>query len=131
MLAPALRLDMALYSTSMAYGLALPIVALPIVTLPVIALPVVALRVSSSIFHRYKHCGIWSRTGGPAMVGFEGLVVGDDTRHYVRLLSELECGCKGSPFFGIREDGHDVEFPPRVFDHDVAYGKVMACLVLG
>ena len=33
MLTPALRLDMALYSTSMAYDLALPIVALPIVTL--------------------------------------------------------------------------------------------------
>jgi len=31
MLAPALRLDMALYSTSMSYGLALPIVALPVV----------------------------------------------------------------------------------------------------
>jgi hypothetical protein len=33
MLAPALGLDMALSSTSMAYGLALPIVALPIVVL--------------------------------------------------------------------------------------------------
>ena len=33
MLTPALRLDMALYSTSIAYDLAPPIVALPVVSL--------------------------------------------------------------------------------------------------
>jgi hypothetical protein len=43
MLTPALRLDMAFDSTSMAYDLALPIVTLPIIALPVVALPVVAL----------------------------------------------------------------------------------------
>ena len=57
--------------------------------------------------------------------------MGDDARHSVSLLSELECGCKGSPFFGIREVGHDVKFPSRVFDRDVAYGKVIDYLVLG
>jgi hypothetical protein len=60
MLTPALRLDMALYSTSMADGLALPIVALPIVGLPVVAHAVVALPVSSSTFLRYKQCDNWS-----------------------------------------------------------------------
>jgi len=52
MLAPALRLDMALYSTSMAYDLALPIVARPIVALPIVALS--TFRVSSSTVLRYK-----------------------------------------------------------------------------
>ena len=118
MLTPALRLDMALDSTSMAYDLALPIVALS------------TFRVSSSTFLRYKQCGIWSKTAGPAEAGFEGQEVGDNARHCVRFLSELECRCKGSPLFGIREVGHDVEFPPRVFDRNVAYGKVIDYLVL-
>jgi hypothetical protein len=123
MLTPALRLDMAFETTSMAYDLALPIVTLPIVTL-------VTLQVSSSTFLRYKQSGIWSKTTGPAEAGFEGQEVGDDARHSVSLLSELECGCKGLPFFGIREVGHDVEFPPRVFDRDIAYSKVMDNFVL-
>ena len=57
--------------------------------------------------------------------------MGDDSRYCVRLLRELECGCKGSPFFGMREVGYDVEFPPRVFDRDVAYGKVIGYVVRG
>ena len=57
--------------------------------------------------------------------------MGDDARIIISLLSELECGCKGSPFFGIGEVGQDVEFPPRVFDRDVTYGKVIDYLVLG
>ena len=52
MVTPALRLDMALYSTSMAYDLALLIVALPIITLPMVAL--LTLRISSPTFLRYK-----------------------------------------------------------------------------
>jgi hypothetical protein len=68
---------------------------------------------------------------GLAEAGFEGQEVGDDACHSVSLLSELECGGKGSPFLGIREVGHDVEFPPRVFDRDVAYCKVIDYLVLG
>ena len=114
MLTPALRLDMALYSTSMAYDLALPIVALPIVTH-------LTLRTSSPIFLPPKHRGIWRKTSGPAEAGFEGQEVGDHTRDCVRLLSELECGCKGSPFFSIREVGHDVEFHPTVFNRNVTY----------
>jgi len=129
MLAPALHLDMAFDSTSMAYDLALPIVALPIVALPVFAL--FTFRVSSSTFRRYKQCGIWSNTACPAEAGFQRQEVGDDAHHSVSLLSELKCGCKGSPFFGIREVGHDVEFPPGVFDHDVAYGKVIDYFILG
>jgi len=125
MFAPALRLDMAFDSTSMAYDL-----ALPIVTLPVVTLPVVAIGASSWTFLCYKQCGIWSKTAGPAEAGFEGQEVGDDPRHNVSLLSELQCGCKGSPFFSIREVGHVVEFPPRVFDRDVTYGKVIDYLVL-
>jgi hypothetical protein len=128
MLASALRLYMAHYSTSMAYGLVLPIVALPIMALPIVALPfvalaVVALRVSSSTFLPCKQCAIWITTAGSVEAGFFGQEVGDDIRHCVCLLSELECGCKGSPFFGIWEIGHDLEFPPRVFDRDVAYSK--------
>jgi len=126
MLAPALRLDMALYSTSMAYGLALPIVAIPVVALPFVTLPI-----SSPTFLRYKQCSIWNKTAGPAEAGFEGREVGDNARHCVHFLSELECRCKGSPFFGMPEVGHDVEFPPRVLDRDVAYGKVIDYLVLG
>jgi len=115
MLAPALHLDMALYSTSMAYDLALPIIALPIV----------ALSILSLTFLHYKQYGIWSKTAGPAEAGFEGQEVGDDACHCVRFLSQLECGCKDSPFFNIRDIGHDVGSPPRVFDRDVAYGKVI------
>ena len=129
MLAPALRLDMALYSASMAYDLALPVVALPIVAFPIVALS--TFRVSFPTFLRYKQCGVWTKTAGPAEAGFEGQEVGDDARHSVSLLSELECGCKGSPFFGILEVAHDVEFPPRVFDCDVAYGKIIDYFVLG
>jgi len=47
MLAPALHLDMVLYSTSMAYGQALLIVALLIVALFI-------LQVSSSVFVSYE-----------------------------------------------------------------------------
>jgi len=86
MLAPALRLDIALYSTFMAYDLAVPIFALPIVAIPVVAIPV-----SSSTFLRYKQYGIWSKTTGPVEAGFEGQEVGDNARHCVRFLSELEC----------------------------------------
>jgi len=129
MLAPAFCLDMAIDSTSMAYDLALPIVALPIVALPIVAL--FTFRVSSSTCHRYEQCGIRSKAAGPAEPGFEGQEVGDDARHRVSLLSELKCGCKDSPFFGIRGVGRDVEFPPRVFDRDVASGKVIDYLVLG
>ena len=57
--------------------------------------------------------------------------MGDGARHRVGLLYELEGGGKGLPFFGIREVGHDVELPPRVFDRDVAYGKVIDYHVLG
>jgi len=57
--------------------------------------------------------------------------MGDDTRHCVRLLSEHQCGCKGLPYFGIEKVGHDVEFPPRVFDRDVTYGNVIDYVVLG
>ena len=114
---------MALYSTSMAYDLALLIIALAIVTL-------LTLQILSPTFLRYKQCCIWSKTVGPPEAGFEGQEVGDDVRHSVSLLSELECGCKGSPFFGIQEVGHDVEFTLRVFNHDVAYGKVLDYLVL-
>jgi hypothetical protein len=74
MLTLALHLDMAFDSTSMAYDLALPIVALPIVALPIVAIPVVALftfRVSFSTFLRYVQCSIWSKTAGPAEAGFE------------------------------------------------------------
>ena len=124
MLAPAVRLDMALDSTSMACHLALPIVALPIIALS-------TFGVTSSPFLRYKQCGIWSKTVGPPEASFEGQEVGDNARHCVHCLSELECRCKGSPFSSIREVGHDVEFPPRVFDCDVAYSKVMDYLVLG
>jgi hypothetical protein len=131
MVTPALGLDMAFDSTSMAYDLALPIVALSINALLLIAHPVVALRVSHSTFLLYKNCGIWSNTAGTVEVGFEGQEVGDDSHHSVTLLSEIECGCKGSPFFGIREVGHDVEFPPRVFDTDVAYDKFIDYLSLG
>jgi len=130
MLTPALRLDMALYSTSKAYDLALPTVALPIVAIPIVALPVVALPISSSTFCLHEQCSIWTKTGGPAEAGFEGQEVGDDVRHCVCFLSELECRCNGSPFFGIREVGHEVEFPPRVIDRDVAYGMVIDYLVL-
>jgi len=126
MLTPALRLDMAFDSTSMAYDLALPVIALAIVPLPIVTFPI-----SSTTFLRYKQRGIWSKTAGPAEAGFERQGVGDNAPHCVRFLSELECKCKGSPFFGIREVGHDVEFPPRVFDRDVAYGKVIDYLVLG
>jgi len=141
MLTSALRLDMAFDSTSIAHDLALPIVALPIVALPIVALPIVALpivalpivtlSILSPTFLRYKQCSIWSKTAGPAEAGFEGQEVGYNARHCVRFLSELECGCKGSPFFGIRKVGHDVEFPPEVFNRDVAYGKVIDHLVLG
>jgi len=48
MLTPALPLDMAFDSTSMACDLALPIVALLIVALPVVTLPVFVFRGSSS-----------------------------------------------------------------------------------
>jgi len=130
MLTPALRLDMASESTSMACDMPHPIVALAILALPVVALPIIALRVSSSTLLRYQHCGIWSKTAGPVEEGFEGQEVGDDTRHCVCLLSEHENGCKSSPFFGIREDGHDVEFLPRVLDRDVAYSKIIDYLVL-
>ena len=92
---------------------------------------IVALRVSYSIFLRYTQRGIWSKTAGAAEVGFEGQEVGDDAHHRVSLLRELECGCNGSALFGIREVGHNVEFPPRVFDRNVAYGKVIDYLVLG
>jgi len=51
MLAPALRLDMALYSTSMTYDLAPPIVTLPIVALPIVAF--FTFQVSSSTFLCY------------------------------------------------------------------------------
>jgi len=144
MLTPALPLDMALFSTSMAYDLALPIVpipivpirivALPIVALPIVTLPIVALltlRVSSWTFVRYKQCGIWSTTSGPAEASFEGKEAGDNTCHCVRLVSDLECGCKCSLLFGIREVGHEAEFPPTVFNRDVAYGKVIDYLDLG
>jgi len=57
--------------------------------------------------------------------------VGDNALHCVLFLSELECGCKRLPFFVIRDVGHDVEFPPRVFDRDVAYGNVIDFLGLG
>jgi len=71
---------------------------------------------------------------GPCRGGLHrtvGGTVGDDARHSVSLLSELECGCKGLPFFGIWELGHYVEFPPGVFDHDIAYGKVIDYFGLG
>jgi len=129
MLAPAFRLDMAFESTSMAYDLALPIIALPIVAIPFVA--PFTFRVLSSTFLRYKQCGIWRKAAGPAEAGFEGQEVSDNARHSVGLLIELECGCKGSPFVGFREVGHDIEFPPRVFDRDVAYGKVIDYLGLG
>jgi len=125
MLAPPFRLDMAFDSTSMAYDLALPIVALAIVTLAI-----VTHRLSSLTFLCYKQCCIWSKTAGRAEAGFEGQEVGDNARHCVRCLSELEYRCKGSPFFGIREVLHYIEFPPRVFDRDVAYCKVIDYLVL-
>jgi hypothetical protein len=86
----------------MAYDLTLPIVALPIVAFLVLAVPVVALRLSSSTFDHYKHCGIWSMTVGTAEADFEGQEVGDNARHSVRFLSELESGCKVSSFFGIQ-----------------------------
>jgi len=70
MLTPALRLDMAFDSTSMAYDLALPIIALPIVALPIIAIPIVTLPISSPTFLGYKQCGIWSKTAGPVEAGF-------------------------------------------------------------
>jgi hypothetical protein len=57
--------------------------------------------------------------------------VGDNSHHCVRHLSELECACKGSSFFGIWEVGYDVEFPPRVFNRDVTYGKVIDYFVQG
>jgi hypothetical protein len=87
----------------MPYGLALPIVTLPIIALPTVALPIVALpivgcftfRVSSSTFLRYQLCDIWSKTSGPAEAGFKGPQVGDNGRHCVHFLSELECRCKG------------------------------------
>ena len=63
MLNLALRLDMALYSTSLAY-----VLAPPIVTLPVIA--IFTFRLSSSAFLHYKSSGIWSKTTGPAEAGF-------------------------------------------------------------
>ena len=129
MLPPAFLLVMAFDSTSMAYDLALPIVALPIVAHRIVAH--FTFRVSSSTFLRYIQCGIWSKTACPADAGFEGQEVGDNACHCVRFLSELECGSKGSPSFGIWEVGHDVEFSPRVFDGDVAYGKVIIYLVLG
>jgi hypothetical protein len=113
----------------MAYDLALPIVALPIVTLPVIAL--FTYRVSSSTVLCYQQCGIWSKIMGPAEAGFEGQKVGDNARHDHRFLSELECRCKGSPFFGIWEVVHDAEFPPTFFDHDVSYGEFIHYDVLG
>jgi len=131
MLTPAFRRDMAFDSTSMAYDLALPIIAHSIVAVPVVALPVVDLRVSSLTVLRYKECGSWSKSTGPVEAGFDGQEVGDYRSHRVSLLSELECGCKGSPFFGIQEVEHDVEFPPRVFDHDVTYGKIIEYFVLG
>jgi len=87
--------------------------------------------VSSSTCLGYKQCGIWNKTAGPVEAGLEGQEVGDNARHCIRFLSELECECKGSLFFGIREVGHDVEFPPRVFDRDVAYCMVIDYLVLG
>jgi hypothetical protein len=129
MLTPALRLDMAFDSTSMAYDLALRIVALPILAIPLVAL--LTLRILSTKFLRYKQRGIWSKTSGPVEVGFEGQEVGDKAGYIVSLLSELECRCKGSPLFGILEVGHDVELSPRLFDHDVAFGKVIDYLVLG
>jgi len=131
MLTPALRLDMALYSTSMAYDLALPIITLPIVALPIVALPIVTLPILSPTSLHYKQWCIWSKTAGPAEARFEGQEVGDDARHCVCFLSDLKWGCQVSPFFGIREVEHDVEFCPRVFDRDVAYGKVIDYLVLG
>jgi len=68
---------------------------------------------------------------GPVEAGLKRQEVGDDPHHCVSRLSGLECGCNGSPFFGIREVGHDVEFPPRVFDRNVAHGKVIDHLDLG
>ena len=56
---------------------------------------------------------------------FEGQEVGEDTGHCVHLLSELEGGWKGLQLIIIQEVGHDVEHPPRVFDRDVTYGKVI------
>jgi hypothetical protein len=123
MLTPALRLDMARYFTSMAYYLAHPIVALPLVAF-------FTIEVSSSTFLRYKYCGIWSQTTGPAEASFEGQEVGNNGRHCVRFLTELEGGCKGSPFFSMWDVGHDVEFPPTVFDGDIAYRNVIDYLVL-
>jgi len=67
----------------------------------------------------------------PAVPGFAGQQVGDNARHCVRFLSELESRCKHLPFFYIREVGYNVEFPPKVFDRDVAYGQVNDYLVLG
>jgi hypothetical protein len=69
MLAPALRPYMALNSSSMAYDLALPIVALPIIAHPIVAN--YTFRVLSSTFLLYTLCGIWSKNSGPAEVGFE------------------------------------------------------------
>jgi len=126
LLTPALRLDMAFDYTSMASDLALPIVALPVADLPV-----VALRISSVTFLCYQYCGMWSKTADPGEVGFEGQEVCDDSCHCVSLLRELESGCKGLPFFRIRDVEHDVEFPLRVFDRDAAYGKAIDYLLLG
>jgi len=125
MLSPALRLDTALYSTSMAYDLSLPIVALPI-----IVLPVVALSISSPTCLHYEQFSIRSKTADRAEAGFEGQEVAHDACHYVRFLRDLECRCKRSPFFGIRERRYAGQRTPRVFDRDVTYGKVIDYRVL-
>jgi len=113
---------------------ALPIVAVPIVAVPFVAVPIAALitcQVSSSTFFWYEQCRIWSKAAGPVEGGFEEHEACDSTCHCVRLLSELECGYKGLPFIDIREVGNYIEFPPRVFNHDVAYCMVIDYLVLG
>jgi len=71
-------------------------------------------------FLRYADYGIGSKTSGPVEAGFERQKVGDDACHHASLLSGLECGCKGLPFIGIWKVGHNVEYRPRVFVHNIA-----------
>jgi len=119
---------MALYSTSMAYDLPVPIVTLPIIAFPIVAL--LSLQIVSQTVLRYKQCGIWSRAIGHTETGFKGQEVGDDTRHCVHRLRDLQSGCKRSRFCGIREVGRNVESLPRLNDLEVAYSKVIYYFVL-
>jgi len=128
MLPPALRLEMALYSTSIAYDRPLPIVALAIIAFPIVAL--LSLQIMSQTILCYKQCGMWSKTTGHTETGFKGQDVGDDTFHCVHLVRDPQSGCKGSRFCDIWEVGQDVESLLGLHDLDVAYAKVICYFVL-